>query len=380
MAGWRFKSLPGNKTQVTYIVQSDVGGKLPTSLVNSASQQQAFMIAAVDKELSFNKYPAVELNQNALTEVAKEINSRTGPFPSTASGGASPSAFSSPASPMNNRPSGSAVVASPVSSPKPQVSFSSSTPSPSAINTVSNVSVSAGGGTGGGGGKGVLSTKSLGLLCAPSLIWFVGKVVGGGMLYNYRGVIFCFVLAYALNAIIYDQVSPLLPIKFFLNFFVVVFFFSNKKRKEKKQQMNIYIIIIIILIIYCKQLGSPSPKKCVDSEWGDSKGGVSIFRFPIELKKLLRYLESKRQNSGVEINVTHVTIKAAAIAMREFPALNGRVCLLQFYRSSERPSIAYLNPSVGDYLSATLVDNADLKAVDAVARELKSGVESAMVS
>jgi pyruvate/2-oxoglutarate dehydrogenase complex dihydrolipoamide acyltransferase (E2) component len=127
-------------------------------------------------------------------------------------------------------------------------------------------------------------------------------------------------------------------------------------------------------------LGSPSPKKCVDSEWGDSKGGVSIFRFPIELKKLLRYLESKRQNSGVEINVTHVTIKAAAIAMREFPALNGRVCLQQFYRSSERPSIAYLNPSVGDYLSATLVDNADLKAVDTVARELKSGVESAMVS
>jgi hypothetical protein len=204
MAGWRFKPLPGNKTQVTYIVQSDVGGKLPTSLVNSASQQQAFMIAAVDKELSFNKYPAVELNQNALTEVAKEINSRTGPFPSTASGGASPSAFSSPASPMNNRPSGSTVVASPVSSPKPQVSFS--TPAPSAINTISNVS---GTGTGGGGGgKGMLSTKSLGLLCAPSLIWFVGKVVGGGMLYNYRGVIFCFVLAYALNAIIYDQVSP----------------------------------------------------------------------------------------------------------------------------------------------------------------------------
>jgi len=180
------------------------------------------------------------------------------------------------------------------------------------------------------GSNGTLNYDTLLMLMGPSLLWFVLKLLGSGYLYELRGVAFTVFLAYMLNRVISEQLGP------------------------------------------------AAPKRCIDSEWGSSKGGSSIFRFPIELKKLLRYLENKRQKSGVEINVTHVTIKAVAIAMREHPALNGHLCLDKFYRNLDRPSIAYICPSVGEALAATLVKQADLKAVDAVAVELKDGLEMSM--
>lgn len=36
-------------------------------------------------------------------------------------------------------------------------------------------------------------------------------------------------------------------------------------------------------------------------------------RFPVELKRLLRYIEAKRQSAQEDINVTHVTMKACAV-------------------------------------------------------------------
>lgn len=46
-------STPGQppSTEVTYLVQSDIKGNVPTSVVNTVAQQQAFMVAALRKEL-----------------------------------------------------------------------------------------------------------------------------------------------------------------------------------------------------------------------------------------------------------------------------------------------------------------------------------------
>lgn len=45
------------------------------------------------------------------------------------------------------------------------------------------------------------------------------------------------------------------------------------------------------------QLGVPAPKRCVQTEWGRQLAGSVVFRFPVELKRLLRYLEAKRQET-----------------------------------------------------------------------------------
>jgi pyruvate/2-oxoglutarate dehydrogenase complex dihydrolipoamide acyltransferase (E2) component len=97
--------------------------------------------------------------------------------------------------------------------------------------------------------------------------------------------------------------------------------------------------------------------------------GSAVFRFPIELKRLLRYLENKRQASGIEINVTHVTIKAAAMALQEMPSLNGHICLNRFYRN-QSSDVSYLFPLASGGFTSVVVNSAETKAVDVVSREL----------
>ena len=83
IAGWKMKALPGaaQRTLLTYVVQSDIKGNLPAAIVNTVSQQQAFLIAAIEKELNRRRgasetFPAVEISNAALTKVADEVNHR----------------------------------------------------------------------------------------------------------------------------------------------------------------------------------------------------------------------------------------------------------------------------------------------------------------
>lgn len=52
----------------------------------------------------------------------------------------------------------------------------------------------------------------------------------------------------------------------------------------------------------------------------------------MELKRLLRYIETKRQDAKEEINVTHVTMKACAVRVY----MGVLACLFVFERLSER--------------------------------------------
>lgn len=42
-------------------------------------------------------------------------------------------------------------------------------------------------------------------------------------------------------------------------------------------------------------------------------------KFPVEVKKLMRYLEGKRKETGSDMSVTHVAMRAVGIALREVP-------------------------------------------------------------
>jgi len=45
-------------------------------------------------------------------------------------------------------------------------------------------------------------------------------------------------------------------------------------------------------------------------------------KFPVEVKKLMRYLEEKRKEVGADLSVTHVVIRAAGIALKEVPEVS----------------------------------------------------------
>lgn len=170
-----------------------------------------------------------------------------------------------------------------------------------------------------------LSSAKLSVLLMPSVMWYLGAGVGDG---EYRAVFFVFGLLFALR----------------------------------------YLVKV--------KLGSPPPKRSVVTHWGEPVGGCVSMRMPVELKRLLKYLDRKRRDTGVEINVTHLTIKAAAIALREMPELNGHLAMGRFYRSaSDSVDVSYLFPLNMGGFASVCVNEAQEKPVELVAQEFRALVE-----
>jgi hypothetical protein len=324
IAGWKMKALhdsasvdsASERTALTYIVQSDIKGNLPAAIVNTVAQQQAFLIAAVEKELTRRRgtgeqQPVVEVSNTALAKVADEVNQKLCPRMMSGTDGGAPTKVNvkathegistAPALPTTPAALSPADVAS-----SPTISLSHSQQNQQRQRPSRSPSRGSD-----GEGKEITSGR-LALLLLPSIFWWFLKHGLGRPLLG--STIFC--------------VS-------------VVIFWVNLVETN---------------------LGKPAPKRCLSSHWGNPVTGSAVFRFPIELKRLLRYLENKRQASGIEINVTHVTIKAAAMALQEMPSLNGHVCMNRFYRSKSS-DVSYLFPLASGGFTSVVVNSAETKAV-----------------
>lgn len=100
--------------------------------------------------------------------------------------------------------------------------------------------------------------------------------------------------------------------------------------------------------------------------------GKMIIRFPVDLGKLLRYLDSKRGESGLEITLTHIAMKAAATVIGETPSINGYVVMGNFYRSKTYGASISVSVDISERDSAMVkIDDADVKPVNNLAEELQ---------
>lgn len=100
-------------------------------------------------------------------------------------------------------------------------------------------------------------------------------------------------------------------------------------------------------------------------------GGRVLVRFPVDLGKLLRYLDAKREDSGIEITMTHIAIKAAAMVLEEMPSMNGRILFNQFYRTTKIGVEVSVSMELSDTETVMMrVDDADAKPVEYIADEL----------
>jgi hypothetical protein len=105
---------------------------------------------------------------------------------------------------------------------------------------------------------------------------------------------------------------------------------------------------------------------------GAVPSGRMLVRFSADLGRLLRYLESRRESSGVEITVSHIALKAAAIALSENSKLNGHMISGEFYSSVSKDVNVSMSLDRADLPSVMMkVDHADLKPIDYIADEIK---------
>jgi hypothetical protein len=63
----------------------------------------------------------------------------------------------------------------------------------------------------------------------------------------------------------------------------------------------------------------------------------------------LRYLEAKREETGIDVTFTHLAIKASAVSILETPTLNGHMLFGYFYRSQTPGTL------IDDILKITLL-------------------------
>ena len=318
VAGWRLRPLGGGQTtHVTYLVQSDIKGNIPGALVNSVAQQQAFLIAAVAGELEANPaaYHCPELSPKdgsggaaeggasaasgittaKLAAVASAVNAKT--WACSAEGvkaEAANAASAPPRAPLQAPPALSLGATSPSSSSsggsggggggggggREPASFAEPAPSPAALGLGGGGSAgSAGSATGvgrlpGGAkattGHGPLGSKELGVLLLPSAAYLLCTLLGG-MWRAWRGAAFLVGLAAALRKLVTGR------------------------------------------------LGAPAKPRALASDWGTPAlgGGPAVFRFPVELKKLLRYhflprgtccLEKHRHNLTDLSSILHACV------------------------------------------------------------------------
>lgn len=144
-----------------------------------------------------------------------------------------------------------------------------------------------------------------------------------------------------LNLPIVQPISPKLPVRppsnVSLDFLVLLMPVLAYIALEGKYRQWGCLIGAAICLRFFTRLGLGTPIDRKSSFYAPSLPlGRIVMRFPVDLGKLLRYVDTKHKESGVDITLTHVAIKAAAATIQDFPCLNAHMIMGDVYPSRSR--------------------------------------------
>jgi hypothetical protein len=125
-------------------------------------------------------------------------------------------------------------------------------------------------------------------------------------------------------------------------------------------------------------LGPPTRKSTSSaSNSSEELSGKVTLRFPLDLGKLLHYIELKKVETGIEIKLTHLATKAAGMVLKEMPSIRGYLINGKFYRSRENQVDVSVSAEVKEhYTTLFKITNVDSKSLDAIAEEMYSAISA----
>lgn len=118
-------------------------------------------------------------------------------------------------------------------------------------------------------------------------------------------------------------------------------------------------------------LGSPS-RKPVNRGVGPPPQGRTLIRVPLDLGKILVFIQNKEEETGMTVTMSQLAAKAAAQTLTDYPQFNGRVLFGKFYRSREPGidvSLSVDLPDIGPVM-LKIVD-CDRKPTEYIANEVQ---------
>jgi pyruvate dehydrogenase E2 component (dihydrolipoamide acetyltransferase) len=113
-------------------------------------------------------------------------------------------------------------------------------------------------------------------------------------------------------------------------------------------------------------------RKIAVQTWGKPADPSVYGTLEIDVSKTLPWLEEVRRASGVKVTITHLAGKAAALAIRERPELNGIISRGQIYLRDTVDVFFQVAFDGGEDLSGVKVARADDKSVVEIAQELSA--------
>jgi pyruvate dehydrogenase E2 component (dihydrolipoamide acetyltransferase) len=112
-------------------------------------------------------------------------------------------------------------------------------------------------------------------------------------------------------------------------------------------------------------------RKLAIATWASPREGNIYGKLTLDVTEAQRYIEHVRQTTGEKITVTHLVGKAAAMALKEEPSLNGRILFRRFV-PFETVDLSFLvTVEDGADLAKAKVERADEKSVADIAGELR---------
>jgi len=131
--------------------------------------------------------------------------------------------------------------------------------------------------------------------------------------------------------------------------------------------------VICVRYVFRVHMGEARTVSSVKRRAALSNGNF-VVKMPIDLGKLTRYLKSKREETGVEVTLTSLAVKAAGLAIKhtENGALNGHTFMGAFYPSQVGGVDVSVTTEMGENTMATFkVVDAERKPVDYISTELR---------
>jgi len=115
-------------------------------------------------------------------------------------------------------------------------------------------------------------------------------------------------------------------------------------------------------------------RKLAVHTWSPPRDPTTYAMVDVEMGAALDYCERMRRESGVRVSVTHLTVHGVALALKQFPQMNGIVARGRIMLRDTVDIFMQVATSGGAELSGMKIANADRKTPLEIAREAEERV------
>src|SRR3989454_3802940 len=117
-------------------------------------------------------------------------------------------------------------------------------------------------------------------------------------------------------------------------------------------------------------------RRVATQAWRPPEDPSVYAQLDIPMRSALAYVERLREESGVRVTVTHLVARGVALAIRQYPQLNGIVARRRIMLRDTVDIFLQVAIEGGRELSGLKIARADEKSVVEIAREMESRVET----